>query len=149
MHSDHILLENNTFSYNQGSRSFGLLIQASRDIEVLENQFHLNQRGLYIEQSTSNRVEGNELFYNQIGVEIWASATAHVFTKNIFNHNNSDVIAIGGYRGNEWFENGVGNYWNKPMFDLDQDGVGDSKFQYSSTLGSLLETNELSYFILR
>ncbi|MBU5465308.1 nitrous oxide reductase family maturation protein NosD [Virgibacillus sp. MSJ-26] len=148
MHSDHILLENNEFSYNQGSRSFGLLIQASRDIEVYDNQFHLNQRGLYLEQSTSNRIEDNDIFHNQIGVEIWASSTAHVFIKNAFNKNNSDVVAIGGYMGNEWFENGVGNYWNKPMFDLNQDGVGDSTFQYTSSLANLLEDNELAYLFL-
>lgn len=148
MHSDHILLENNEFSYNQGSRSFGLLIQASRDIHVLNNEFHLNQRGLYLEQSTSNRIEGNDIFHNQIGVEIWASSTAHVFTENVFNKNNSDVVAIGGYMGNHWFENGVGNYWNKPMLDLDQDGVGDSTYQYTSSLANLLEDNELAYLFL-
>lgn len=148
MHSDHILLENNEFSYNQGTRSFGLLIQASRDIEVYDNQFHLNQRGLYLEQSTSNHIEGNDIFHNQIGVEIWSSSTAHVFTKNVFNKNDSDVVAIGGYTGNDWFKNGVGNYWNKPMLDLNQDGIGDSTFQYTSSLANLLEDNELAYLFL-
>lgn len=148
MHSDHILLEDNEFSYNQGSRSFGLLIQASRDIQVLENQFHLNQRGLYLEQSTSNHIEGNDIFHNQIGVEIWASSTAHVFTENVFHKNDSDVVAIGGYMGNQWFENGVGNYWNQPILDLDQDGVGDTTFQYTSSLANLLEDNELAYLFL-
>src|SRR5699024_12127092 len=45
MHSDHILLENNAISYNQGTRSFGLLIQPRRDIEVYDKTFNLNQRG--------------------------------------------------------------------------------------------------------
>ena len=47
MHSDHILSENNKFSFNQGSRSFGLIVQTSRDVQILNNEFHLNQRGLY------------------------------------------------------------------------------------------------------
>lgn len=148
MHSDHITLENNSFSFNQGSRSFGLIIQSSREIDVLDNQFHLNQRGLYLEQSTNNRVEGNEFFHNQIGVEIWTSATAHTFVKNKFNKNNSNLITVGGVSNNEWFENGVGNYWNAPMLDLDQDRVGDTPVEYTSALGELIEQNELTYLFL-
>jgi nitrous oxidase accessory protein len=148
MHSDNIMLENNSFSFNQGSRSFGLIIQSSREIEVINNEFHLNQRGLYLEQSTNNRVEKNEFFHNQIGVEIWTSATAHIFVKNKFNNNNSNLITVGGVSNNEWHENGAGNYWNSPMLDLDQDGVGDSPIEYTSSLGELIERNELTYLFL-
>lgn len=148
MHSDHILLEGNSFSYNQGSRSFGLIIQASRDIEVKHNDFHLNQRGLYLEQSTNNRIEGNDFFRNQIGIELWTSSTAHVFVKNKFHRNNSDVLTVGGESINEWYENGVGNYWNKPMLDLNQDGIGDAPLEYTSSLNELIEENELAYLFL-
>lgn len=148
MHSDHITLKNNTFSYNQGSRSFGLIIQSSRDLEVKENQFFLNQRGLYLEQSTSNRIEENEFFKNQIGIELWTSSTAHTFIKNKFGNNNMDVVTIGGVSLNEWHESGVGNYWDVPLVDLDQNGVGDQTYQYSSAIGNLLEENELAYLFL-
>lgn len=148
MHSDLILLEHNQFSFNQGSRAFGLLIQTSRDIHVLNNEFHLNQRGLYLEQSTNNLIESNEFFHNQIGVELWTSATAHVFIKNIFNKNLNDVITVGGLSVNEWHRAGIGNYWNKPMLDLNQDGVGDEPFEYTSSLNDLIENNELAYLFL-
>src|SRR5690625_6765822 len=81
MHSDYIMLEENQFSFNQGSRSFGLIIQTSREIHVLNNEFHLNQRGLLVEHSTGNFIEGNHFFENKIGVELWSSAKigrAHV-----------------------------------------------------------------------
>lgn len=149
MHSDSILLENNQFSYNQGSRSFGLLIQSSRDIEVRNNEFHLNQRGLYLEQSSNNIIEENDFFHNQIGVELWTSSTAHVFTKNNFNKNSHDVITVGGISVNEWHKGGVGNYWNRPMVDLDQDGIGDEPMEYTSSLNELLENNELAYLFLK
>ncbi|MDQ0215625.1 nitrous oxidase accessory protein [Oikeobacillus pervagus] len=148
MHSDHIVLKNNSFSFNQGSRSFGLIVQTSRDIQVVNNEFHLNQRGLYLEQSTSNLIEGNDFFHNQIGIELWSSATAQTFLKNTFNKNISDVITVGGKSNNEWFKNKEGNYWNKPMVDLNQDQVGDTAFEYTSSLGELIEKNELAYLFL-
>ncbi|HEY4601982.1 MAG TPA: nitrous oxide reductase family maturation protein NosD [Cerasibacillus sp.] len=148
MHSDHITLKNNTFSYNQGSRAFGLIIQTSRDIHVLKNEFHLNQRGLYVEQSTSNLIEQNEFYNNQVGVEVWASATAHVFTKNTFHSNHTNVLAVGGESNNEWFKNGVGNYWDTPMLDLDNDGISDMGLEQTSTLSQLVEANELAYLFL-
>ncbi|WP_438316472.1 nitrous oxide reductase family maturation protein NosD [Sporosarcina sp. FA9] len=148
MHSDHILLENNKFSFNQGSRSFGLIVQTSRDVHVLNNEFHLNQRGLYLEQSTSNRIEGNDFFHNQIGIELWTSSTSHVFLNNNFNKNRLHAITVGGESNNEWFENGVGNYWNVPVLDLNQDGVGDGPLEYTSSLSKLIESNELAYMFL-
>lgn len=148
MHSDHILLEKNHFSFNQGSRSFGLIIQTSRDVEVLDNEFHLNQRGLYLDQSTSNEVRGNEFFHNQIGVELWTSSTAHVFSENVFRKNNADVITVGGESNNEWFKNRQGNDWGKPFLDLDQDGIADTTFTSTSALGELVEENELAYLFL-
>ncbi|RKD24412.1 hypothetical protein BEP19_08460 [Ammoniphilus oxalaticus] len=148
MHSDHILLEHNQFSFNQGSRSFGLLIQTSRDVHVLNNEFHLNQRGLYLEQSTSNTIESNEFFQNEIGIELWTSSTAHVFFKNKFQNNRIQALTVGAESNNEWFKNGVGNYWDTPMLDLDQDGIGDEPFQYTSALSALIEANELSYLFL-
>lgn len=148
MHSDHILLEKNQFSFNQGSRSFGLIVQTSRDVHILNNEFHLNQRGLYLEQSTSNRVEGNEFFHNQIGIELWTSSTAHVFLNNKFDKNRIHALTVGGESNNEWFENGVGNYWNMPLLDFDLNGVGDEPLEYSSSLSGLVENNELAYLFL-
>lgn len=148
MHSDHILLEDNKFSFNQGSRSFGLIIQTSRDVHVLNNEFHLNQRGLYLEQSTSNTIEGNDFFQNQIGIELWTSSTAHVFFENHFRKNRINALTVGGESNNEWFKNGVGNYWDTPMIDLNKDNVGDDPIEYTSALDKLVEDNELTYMFL-
>lgn len=150
MHSDYITLENNEFSFNQGSRSFGLLIQTSREIQVLQNLFHLNQRGLLVEHSTGNLIEENEFFKNQIGVEIWTSATSNVFAKNTFNNNTNHILTIGGNSNNDWSDaKGNGNYWDEPMLDLDHDGIGDMAFEYTSSLGDLIEdSDELAYLFL-
>src|SRR5690625_614814 len=150
MHSDYITLENNEFSFNQGSQSFGLLVQTSRKIDVLQNKFHLNQRGLLLEHSTGNNIEENEFFKNQIGVELWTSATSNVFSKNTFRNNTNHVLTVGGKSNNDWSDtNGNGNYWDEPMLDLDNDGVSDIPFEYTSSLGDLIESSdELAYLFL-
>lgn len=149
MHSDYLTLENNKFSFNQGSRSFGLLIQTSREVHVLNNEFHLNQRGLLIEHSTGNFIEGNDFFHNQIGVELWSSAIANTFSRNVFTKNTNNVLTVGGNSNNQWFDMyGNGNYWNEPMIDLDGDGIGDLPYEYTSSLGNLIEQSELAYLFL-
>lgn len=148
MQSDSLLLEGNNFSFNQGSRAFGLIIQTSRDVHVKSNKFYQNQRGLYLEQSTNNTIEGNEFFHNQIGVELWTSSTAHTFFDNIFSKNNSSVVTVGGESFNEWFKNGKGNYWDEPILDLGQNGIGDEPLELKSTLGDLIGESELSYLFL-
>lgn len=148
MQSDHIVIENNSFSYNQGSRAFGLIIQTSNNVEVRNNEFFLNHRGLYLEMSTNNRIESNNFFKNQIGIELWTSSTAHTFTKNDFRQNQMDVMTIGGESFNDWFETGVGNYWDTPMLDLDEDGKADNSYESTSAIANLIEENELTYMFL-
>src|SRR5690625_7332172 len=43
---------------------------------------------------------------------------------------------------------GKGNYWNEPMIDLDEDGTGDFAFEYTSSLGELIERSALAYLFL-
>lgn len=148
MHSERLLLENNEFSFNQGSRSFGLILQGSRDITIRNNAFHLNERGLYIEQSTQSRIEGNTFFRNGVGVEVWSSSSSQVFTRNEFDTNTADAVLVGGKSNNQWSLNGEGNYWNKPAIDLDQNGIADSPMEYQSALGRLIEQNELAYLFI-
>src|SRR5690625_1070724 len=150
MHSDYITLENNEFSFRSEERSFGLLIQTSREIHVLNNEFHLNQRGLLVEHATGNHIEGNDFFQNKIGVELWASAISNVFSKNVFSQNTNQVLTVGGNSNNEWSDMyGNGNYWDEPMIDLDNDGISDIPFEYTSSLGDLIEdSDELAYLFL-
>lgn len=148
MHSDNIVLEKNQFSFNQGSQAFGLIIQGSRDINIQKNEFHLNQRGLYIEQSTLNTVEDNEFFNNKVGIEVWDSASALTFVKNQFKENKVPVVLVGHSNQNNWNKNKIGNYWQEPMLDLNKDGVGDKPYTQNSSLGNLLKENELAYLFM-
>lgn len=149
MQSDNILLSNNTFSYNQGTQAFGLIVQTSRNIEIIDNEFLLNQRGLYIEGSTLTEIENNTFFNNEIGVELWSSSTEQYFYDNDFISNNVQVTMVGNIDQHYFSKNEVGNYWGEPLLDLNQNSIGDDPYVYSSSIGNLIEQNELSYLFIK
>jgi nitrous oxidase accessory protein len=143
MNSNRIILKNNKFLFNQGMRSFGVLLQMANDNEMANNEFYQNQRGVYIDQSTNNFLKGNTFLQNQIGVELWASSQNQIFTDNRFSKNITAVLRVGGEGNNQW----NGNHWGEEarIFDLNQDGKGESPFEYTSSLHKIVEQNELAY----
>lgn len=150
MHSKNLVLQDNEFSFHEGTRSFGMMLQASDDNLVKHNRFFQNQRALYLDMSLRNRFEGNEFVRNQVGIELWASSTDQVFTENKFEDNISPVATVGGHSSNQWDDNGKGNDWGRdfPLLDVDQDGIGDNPVRYQSSLYQLLQENELVYLFL-
>ncbi|MEH7074808.1 nitrous oxide reductase family maturation protein NosD [Neobacillus drentensis] len=150
MNSKRIELIGNEFSYQQGSRSFGLMLQASDENNVKDNHFYHNQRGLYIDLSQKNRIISNDFHQNRVGVELWASSSNQVFSLNRFFRNILPVITIGGRAKNKWSEGHKGNEWGDTfaLVDLNEDKIGDIPVQYQSSLAKLMEDQELVYLFL-
>jgi nitrous oxide reductase family maturation protein NosD len=151
MNSKSIELKDNDFLFNYGHRSFGLFLLSANDITVENNTFYLNQRGLYIDQSTGNTIKNNKIIQNQIGVELWASSNQQVFTENDISENTIPAVTLGGQGQNAWSENGKGNHWGNafPLPDMNQDGLGDFPVAYRSSLHQLMEDQELTSFFLK
>ncbi len=151
MESRGTILEDNQFVLNQGTRSYGLLMQSTNDTVITGNLFFQNQRGIYFDQSQKAIVKDNEFLQNQIGVEVWASSADQVFSGNKFSNNIASVLAFGGKDNNLWSENGKGNDWgnSNSVLDLDQNGIGDYPVEYKSSLYQLVEDNELAYLFLK
>ncbi|WP_075983260.1 nitrous oxide reductase family maturation protein NosD [Bacillus massilinigeriensis] len=151
MHSNGIKLSHNRFIFNYGHRSFGLFLLSSNDIKVENNEFYLNQRGIYIDQSTNILYRNNEIIKNQIGIELWASSNEQSFTENTIQENTIPAVSIGGEGRNSWSLNKKGNDWGKdfPLIDLDQNGIGDHSVVYQSSLNQLMEKQELTYLFLK
>lgn len=152
MNSNHLVLEDNHFIVNYGNQSFGLLLLQANDNQIKNNTFYMNQRGIYIDQATRNRFEGNKISQNQIGIELWASSNEQIFSKNLITENTIPAVNIGGSgENNFWSHNGKGNDWGSsfPLTDLNQDGIGDFPITYRSSLYQLLEDHELSYLFLK
>ncbi len=151
MNSNHLLLSNNQFIFNYGHRSFGLLLLSANHIKITDNLFFLNQRGLYIDQSTDNKIEKNQIIKNQVGIELWASSNEQVFTKNHIHNNTIPAVSLGGQGDNAWFKDGLGNDWGDsfPLVDLDQNKVSDTPVAYHSSVYKLIEDQELTYLFLK
>lgn len=150
MVSRDIVLEGNEFSYHAGAQAFGLLVQESQDVEIRNNRFLQNGRGLTIDKSTRGRLSDNDFFNNDVAVELWGSASEQVFTENRFLHNTAAVLTVGGVGDNRFHETGRGNEWGAehPLLDLDGNGVGDQALETRSSLGRLVQENELVYLFL-
>lgn len=151
MHSSHLKLTNNQFIFNYGHRSFGVLVLSANENDIENNTFYMNQRGLYIDQSTRNSIRNNNISQNQIGIELWASSNEQVFSGNTIDENTIPAVTLGGTGRNEWSYKGLGNHWGSsfPLLDLDQDGIGDSSAIYKSSLYQLIEEQELVYLFLK
>lgn len=151
MESRGTILEDNQFILNQGTRSYGLLMQSTNETVITRNLFFQNQRGIYFDQSQRAIVKDNEFLQNQIGVEVWASSADQIFSENRFSNNIATVLTFGGKDNNQWSENGRGNYWgnSNSVLDLDQNGIGDYPVEYKSSLYQLVEDNELAYLFLK
>lgn len=151
MHSNGITLGQNEFIFNYGHRSFGLLLLSSNQTTIENNTFFLNQRGLYIDQSTDNKITQNRIVKNQVGIELWASSNDQIFTQNQIYENTIPAVSLGGQGRNHWSEDHIGNDWGKsfPLLDLNQDGIGDQPITYQSSLYQLIEDQELTYLFLK
>lgn len=151
MNSSGLKLAGNQFIFNYGHRSFGLLLLSANQIEIENNTFFLNQRGLYIDQSTESSVRNNRIIKNQIGIELWASSSGQIFSANQIHENTIPAVSLGGQGQNSWSAEGIGNDWGKtfPSLDLNRDGKGDEPVVYHSSLHQLIEDQELTYLFLK
>lgn len=149
MYSNRIKLENNDFYNNRGIISFGLLLQTANDNIIKNNRMTMNQKGLFMDQSNRNLLADNEISHNNIGIEIWTSSIDNNFTQNQFSNNVLQYSSNGKHDQNKWSKKGIGNYWsNHVLYDLDNNGVGDRPYTYSTSYGEVLAQNQLGYLFL-
>jgi nitrous oxidase accessory protein len=151
MVSRHIQLKDNEFSFHEGPKAFGILMLESEDVQVVNNQFFHNVRGIYIDNSFNNKIKNNKFSLNQVGIEVLSSSNNQIFAGNRFFDNTAPVITDGVRSYNSWSEKGKGNYWGNgfPLSDLNQDGVGDFPVAYKSSLYKLLNEHELAYLFMK
>ncbi len=114
MYSADITLRDNVFARASGHSGFGVGLKDSDRIEMTGNLFVQNQVGLYFDNSPSltdaqNRIEGNIVAFNDVGVSLLPSVRSNVFRANSFLGNVRDVSVSGGgtalangWRGNHW-----------------------------------------------
>ncbi|EMA11210.1 nitrous oxidase accessory protein [Haloarcula vallismortis] len=133
MVSKHLVIEDNIAVNNSGQSGHGILVKSIDDTDIRGNHLVDNENGLFVYNSVSNRIVGNLIVGNDVGVHIAAGSTDGTVTENSFIRNNRPVLAVMSDQVH-WNES-VGNYWSRANpTDIDDDGVGDTRYQPAGTV---------------
>ncbi len=134
MYSDGIILRRNNITHATGATGMGMGWKETSDIIVENNEVLYNAKGLYFDLSpfqpdTTNRITGNLIAYNGVGIEFHDDAKfGNIFKDNVFKGNVTQVMGHAKARAvnNTW----EGNRWDDfKGFDRDGDGIGDSPYE--------------------
>lgn len=122
MYSTNIEMTKNSFSNNNGTTSYGLLLKDIRQSTIAENQFTKNTIAVYIEASSRLHFTQNILQGNGTALKIMANSESNKFVSNSFLNNSFDVSSNSRQNYNEYKL----NYWDTYSgYDMNKDGIGD------------------------
>jgi nitrous oxidase accessory protein len=138
MSSHDIVLRRNQFLANQGHRSYGVLLQTVESSLLEDNRISGNTVGVFFESGHGNRLIGNQIDRNHIGIHVSDSSDGNQFAGNRFLGNLHTVETTGGNLTSRWEANGRGNYWDGAVaIDLDRDGIADVPHRELDLFGAL------------
>lgn len=147
MNSNGVMVMDNVFAWNSGSRSFGLVLQTATEPEVRGNLFVGNGVGVFFDNVVAGDFEANVVAGNWLGLELFANSERTRVTGNTMLGNTFD--AAGGRTAGAFqlCVAGRGNYWSAATgaggganYDLDGDGVLDVPHSASSPLAELAQS---------
>ncbi len=122
MYSTEIEMTRNSFSDNNGTSSYGLLLKDIRQSTITGNQFLKNTIAVYIEASSRISFTENILKGNGTALKIMANSETNQFISNSFLNNSFDVSSNSRQNYNEYRR----NYWDSYSgYDMNKDGIGD------------------------
>jgi nitrous oxidase accessory protein len=122
-------IRNNVIAKAVGAQGVCLSLKESSDVVVENNDILYCSQGISLDVSpyepdSKNRIAGNRISYNDIGVAFLNDWKDSEFSGNLFSGNITEVAVYGGgsAKRNLW----DGNRWEDYQgFDLDGNGVGD------------------------
>lgn len=130
MYSDSVIVRRNHISHAVGAAGVGIGFKETSDVDIVDNEILYCATGLHLDVSpfqpdTTNRIRGNLIAYNGIGIQFLNDWKGNDFGDNILKGNLTQVAVLGGKtaRRNQW----IGNHWDDYAgFDRDGDGIGDT-----------------------
>lgn len=138
MFSKGLIVRRNRFINNRGLRAYGLIFQSTDRTLLEQNDIQHNAVGLSFNQCNGNKLIGNRLTNNYIGLRLGSNSDDNQISENIFVNNLHPVELAGEGSGNRWAISGVGNFWGDAVaFDLDGDGINDLPHRELDLLGVL------------
>ncbi len=146
MYSKNVMMKYNTFKYNWGASSYGLLLKDISDSYISSNIFSKNTVGIYMEGS--NRININKSSFQENGwaIKVQSNCDENKFHDNNFYGNTFDV-STNGYSSPNKFYN---NYWDKyEGYDMNKDGIGDVPYHPVSLYSRIIENTPGTLFLLK
>lgn len=125
MDSNEITMRRNVLHGNRAYQGYGAVLYGTRESKMLDNVLADNAVGIRLEKATDNRIEGNTIVGNQLGLEATADTADNRIVRNQFVANQWQVRQAG--RWNNALDDGeAGNFWDDYAgMDRNGDGIGD------------------------
>jgi nitrous oxidase accessory protein len=140
MYSNRLVIADNVFAWNSGSRSYGLVLQNAIDPVVQGNALVGNGIGVFFDNVIRGRFTENVVAGNWLGLQLFANTEQTVVTRNALVANTFDATGGGTAGAYVFCVAGRGNYWSKAAaqgYDLDGDGSLDAPHAASAPLAEL------------
>lgn len=144
MYSHDLSMKRNLLLRSAGAGGMGLGLKESGNIEVVDNLFLSNNKGVYMDTSPLdeahfNSFERNAFYYSEVGVFMHGSEHRNRFHDNAFVSNQAQVqVASGGDALNvDWEQNAFDDYAG---YDMDGDGFGDIPYELRELSSELAST---------
>ena len=144
MYGHNIEVKNNLLARSSGPGGMGLGIKESGNLDVSDNFFVANTKGVYmdtspLDQEDFNRFERNAFYHSEVAVLMHGSEQRNTFSDNAFVSNHSQVQVEGGgdALGVDWTENAFDDYAG---YDMDRDGYGDIPYELRRLSSQLAST---------
>ncbi len=138
MNSNDVVITDNVFAWNAGSRSYGLVLQTATRPVVRDNLLVGNAIGVFFDNVIRGTFTGNVVAGNWLGMELFGNSEATRVTGNALLSNTFDVSGGGHPGAYELCVDGRGNYWDaaaRDGYDLDGDGTLELPHATTSPLG--------------
>jgi nitrous oxidase accessory protein len=130
MYSDGVTVRRNHISHAVGAAGVGIGFKETSDVDIVDNEILYCATGLHLDVSpyqpdTTNRIRGNLIAYNGIGIQFLNDWKGNTFEDNLLKGNLTQVAVLGATtaKRNDW----NGNFWDDYAgFDRNGDGIGDT-----------------------
>ncbi len=144
----------NIFLHNRGPSGYGLALKETDGATIEGNLMLRNRVGVYIDNSpisenAANRISGNWIAYNDVGLLVTPATRRNVIAGNVFLENLEQAAPQGGgtLQQIDWAENGRGNFWSDYVgYDTDRDGIGDLPYTSRALSSALTDRQPLLAF---
>lgn len=126
MYSKEVAMLHNSFRYNWGAASYGLLLKDISDSRIEGNTFEQNTIATRMEGSSRMKFSNNNFISNGWAAQVQASCMDIEITMNNFVGNSFDIstnseVVLSSFNQNYWD--------NYDGYDLDRDGIGDVPYR--------------------